>query len=353
MVRLEARPRNAEGTGRGDDPRPGDQRAAHAARPHRGGRVPRRGGAGHAAGHEHGARRLAHHAARELAGRVGVAPDDHGALRGRSAGGRDRGEHRERLRRWSCRRRAPWTGRGSSRRWRRCPTTRAAARCRGARCSSAGETEACGTWAGAPAWVDDLPARGWRAGRRWTHGGARAAWRPERRARVRARRRCGCGRVRGRAALPRRAERRAGRGRGRVLGARGRGCSATASRRRTRRCRARLLARTRVRDARARGRAADGRARGRDHDRGAALVCVVGGVLRRGGRRGFAAAGSRRAASPWRRARARVRPWCVRSGVRTAAATRCATPCPMRCARWGCASRPAFSLLQTLSAGGE
>ena len=61
VVRLEARPPNVEGTRPGHDPPAGDQRAAHAARPHRGGRGARRRGAGHAPGHEHRPRRLADH----------------------------------------------------------------------------------------------------------------------------------------------------------------------------------------------------------------------------------------------------------------------------------------------------
>ena len=91
VVRLEARPRNAEGRG-GDDSRPGYERAAHASRPHRGGRVPRRRGARHASGHEHGPRWLAHNAACELTSGGRDAPLDDGPLcrrfanrRGRSA----------------------------------------------------------------------------------------------------------------------------------------------------------------------------------------------------------------------------------------------------------------------------
>lgn len=98
VVRLEARPRNAEGGGRGDHPRAGDQRAAHAPRPHRGRRVPRRGGGGHAHCHEHRARRVAHHAARQLPARRAFPRGDHGPLRRRSARGRDRGECGKRVR---------------------------------------------------------------------------------------------------------------------------------------------------------------------------------------------------------------------------------------------------------------
>ena len=47
------------GQGRGRDPRPGQELAAHASRPHRRRRGPRRLGARHAAGHEHRPRRLA------------------------------------------------------------------------------------------------------------------------------------------------------------------------------------------------------------------------------------------------------------------------------------------------------
>ena len=58
VVTLESRPPNIEGKGADPDPRARPQLAAHAARPdHRRG-VPRRRGAGHAPGHEHGPRRL-------------------------------------------------------------------------------------------------------------------------------------------------------------------------------------------------------------------------------------------------------------------------------------------------------
>ena len=49
--------------GRHSHPRTGDQRPAYASRPHHRRRGPRRGSAGHAAGHEHGPRRLADHGA--------------------------------------------------------------------------------------------------------------------------------------------------------------------------------------------------------------------------------------------------------------------------------------------------
>ena len=49
------------GSGRDHHPRPGQELPAHAARPHRGRRVPFRRGPGHAPGHEHRPRRLADH----------------------------------------------------------------------------------------------------------------------------------------------------------------------------------------------------------------------------------------------------------------------------------------------------
>ena len=52
------------GPGRGQHPRPGPQRAADAARPHRRRRGPRRRRAGHVAGHEHRPRRFADHGPR-------------------------------------------------------------------------------------------------------------------------------------------------------------------------------------------------------------------------------------------------------------------------------------------------
>jgi hypothetical protein len=55
-----------EGKGRVHHSRPGEKRPAHAPRPHRGGRVPRRRVPRHAPGDEHGPRRLAHHHARQL-----------------------------------------------------------------------------------------------------------------------------------------------------------------------------------------------------------------------------------------------------------------------------------------------
>ena len=69
VVSLETRPANIEGEGAYHDPRSGAQRAAHAARPHRRRRVPRRRGARHAAGDEHRPRRLADDDARQLAAR--------------------------------------------------------------------------------------------------------------------------------------------------------------------------------------------------------------------------------------------------------------------------------------------
>ena len=65
VINLETRPANAEGTGRGVDPRPRQERPAHAARPHHRRRVPRRRGARHAPGHEHRPRGLDDHGARQ------------------------------------------------------------------------------------------------------------------------------------------------------------------------------------------------------------------------------------------------------------------------------------------------
>ena len=65
VVTLETRPANIEGRGRGHHPRAGDQLPAHAPRPHRRRRVPRRRGPGHAPGDEHRPRRLADHPARQ------------------------------------------------------------------------------------------------------------------------------------------------------------------------------------------------------------------------------------------------------------------------------------------------
>ena len=62
VVRLETRPANIEGKGQVRAAAAGDQRPAHAARPHRRRRGPRRRSARHAAGHEHRPRRqLDHH----------------------------------------------------------------------------------------------------------------------------------------------------------------------------------------------------------------------------------------------------------------------------------------------------
>ncbi|MEJ7714231.1 MAG: ATPase, T2SS/T4P/T4SS family [Thermoleophilaceae bacterium] len=75
VVRLESRPANLEGRG-GDDPQPGGQRPADAARPDSGGRGSGPRGARSAPGAEHGPRRLAEHRARQLArGRAEAAGD--------------------------------------------------------------------------------------------------------------------------------------------------------------------------------------------------------------------------------------------------------------------------------------
>ena len=91
------------------------QRAAHAARPHRRRRVPRRRGARHAAGDEHRPRRLAHHHARQLARRGHRAPRDAGAHgRPRSADARHPRADRQRRSTSSCSRRASSTARARS-----------------------------------------------------------------------------------------------------------------------------------------------------------------------------------------------------------------------------------------------
>ena len=58
--------------------RPADQHAAYAARPHHRRRIARPRSAGHAAGHEHGPRRLHDHGARQHHARRVLAPGDHG-----------------------------------------------------------------------------------------------------------------------------------------------------------------------------------------------------------------------------------------------------------------------------------
>ncbi len=63
VLRLESRPANIEGKGAVDDPRPGEELAAHAPRPHRRRRGPRRRRPRHAPGDEHRSRRLDLHRA--------------------------------------------------------------------------------------------------------------------------------------------------------------------------------------------------------------------------------------------------------------------------------------------------
>ena len=65
--------RTSKARARSRGARPGEERAAHAARPHRRRRVPRRRGARHAAGHEHRPRRLDDHGARQHPARRPVA----------------------------------------------------------------------------------------------------------------------------------------------------------------------------------------------------------------------------------------------------------------------------------------
>ena len=69
VVRLETRPANIEGAGRGAPAAAPHQRAPYASRPDHHGRVPRRRGGGHAPGHEHRPRRIAHHDPRQLPAR--------------------------------------------------------------------------------------------------------------------------------------------------------------------------------------------------------------------------------------------------------------------------------------------
>ena len=71
-------PAEHRGRGRGHDPRPRPQQPAHAPRPDHRRRGPRRRGARHAPGDEHGPRRLALDGARELAARRALAPRDDG-----------------------------------------------------------------------------------------------------------------------------------------------------------------------------------------------------------------------------------------------------------------------------------
>ena len=59
-------------------PRSGDQRPSYAPRPHHRRRGPQRRSAGHAAGHEHRPRRLAHHHPRQHAARRRRPPRSHG-----------------------------------------------------------------------------------------------------------------------------------------------------------------------------------------------------------------------------------------------------------------------------------
>ncbi len=77
VVRLETRPMNFEGTGRGHAAGPGAERAPHAARPHHRRRGARRRSAGHAAGHEHRSRRIDHHDPCQLAARRPEPARDH------------------------------------------------------------------------------------------------------------------------------------------------------------------------------------------------------------------------------------------------------------------------------------
>ncbi len=79
VLRLESRPPNIEGKRRGQDPRPGPQLAADAARPHRRRRDPRRRRARHAAGDEHRPRRLDLHRARQHPPRRPLPGRDDGA----------------------------------------------------------------------------------------------------------------------------------------------------------------------------------------------------------------------------------------------------------------------------------
>ena len=78
VARLETRPANLEGTGRGPPARTAGQQPAYAARPHRRRRSPRRRSAGHVAGHEHRPRRLADHGPRQHPARRDFAPGSHG-----------------------------------------------------------------------------------------------------------------------------------------------------------------------------------------------------------------------------------------------------------------------------------
>ena len=78
VVRLECRPPNVEGKGRGEAERTGHQRASYAPRPDRAGRGPWRRVPGHVAGHEHRPRRLTDHHPRQYAARCHGPHGDHG-----------------------------------------------------------------------------------------------------------------------------------------------------------------------------------------------------------------------------------------------------------------------------------
>ena len=85
VVRMETRPVEHRGARPDHRARPGDQRAAHAARPHHRRRGARRRGARHAPGDEHRPRRRHRHHPRQLAARRAVAARDDGADGGHRA----------------------------------------------------------------------------------------------------------------------------------------------------------------------------------------------------------------------------------------------------------------------------
>ena len=165
VARLETRPPNVEGKGAVRQRQLVDQRPAHAPRPHRRRRGPRRRSARHAAGDEHRPRRLADHRPRQHAARRADPYRDHDRDGlDQPAGAGDAPADRRRPSSWSCSRRASATARARSRAsprspaWkatsspcRRSSCSRSSASTRTARCSGASAPPACGRSGRAPA----------------------------------------------------------------------------------------------------------------------------------------------------------------------------------------------------------
>ena len=171
---------------------------------------------------------------------------------------------------------------GSFRRWPSCPTTESGALARCGRCTGASVRKPRDGGARRRAGSTSCPRCGWRAGRRWPHGDARAAWRHDGARRARGvRMRCACGDL----GAARRAEgvrtsARPG------FGACGMAVSEAARRRGLHHAaRAAAHALSSLREARARGGAGDARTRS-GRIRNVARVRVLGGSSAgRGGRR--------------------------------------------------------------------